>query len=76
MEQLRFLKGQCGEMMLRHEQERAKAVQINSQLNTQLDEQIANLRTIYNVEPTVDYALNFPSEEGGIGTLTREPNEG
>jgi hypothetical protein len=75
VEQLRTFKGQCGEMMLRHEQERAKAVQINSRLNAQLDEQIANLRSIYNVEPTVEYALNFPNEKGGMGTLTRESDK-
>ena len=62
---------QIGEMTLRHEQERARAVQLNSQLNQQWSEQINNLRSTYNVEPTVDYKLNFPTEEGGAGTFVR-----
>lgn len=63
---------QIGEMMLRHEQERARAVELNSKLNEQWKGQINNLRSIYNVEPTVDYELNFPTEEGGAGTFVRQ----
>ena len=62
---------QIGEMTLRHEQERSRAAQLNSQLNQQWSEQINNLRSTYNVEPTVDYELNFPTEEGGAGTFVR-----
>lgn len=72
---LRNLKMQIGEMTLRHEQERSNAVLINSQLNERFNQQIAALRTTYNVEPTVDYALNFPSVEGEAGTFTREPDK-
>ena len=68
-------KRSVGDMTLRQEQERAKALEINSQLNRQLQEQIEVVRTIYNVEPTVEYVLNFPTEKGGIGTLTREPDK-
>jgi hypothetical protein len=68
-------KRNVGDMTLRHEQERANALEINSQLNRQLGEQIDAVRTIYNVEPTVEYVLNFPTEKGGIGTLTREPDK-
>ena len=61
-----------GEMTLRHEQERSRAAQLNSQLNQQWAEQINNLRSTYNVEPTVDYELNFPTEEGGAGSFVRQ----
>ena len=71
MKAVENLKIQIGEMTLRHEQERARAVQLNSDLNQQWAEQINNLRTIYNVEPTVDYELNFPTEEGGTGSFVR-----
>ena len=71
IESIKSLKAQIGEMTLRHEQERARAVQLNSDLNQQWEEQINNLRTIYNVEPTVDYELNFPTEEGGTGSFVR-----
>ena len=71
IESIKSLKTQIGEMTLRHEQERARAVQLNSDLNQQWEEQINNLRTIYNVEPTVDYELNFPTEEGGTGSFVR-----
>ena len=71
IESIKSLKTQIGEMTLRHEQERARAVQLNSALNQQWEEQINNLRTIYNVEPTVDYELNFPTEEGGTGSFVR-----
>ena len=60
-----------GEMTLRHEQERLRAVELNSRLNKQWSEQMNNLRSTYNVEPTVDYELNFPTEEGGAGTFVR-----
>ena len=62
-------------MTLRHEAERARAVQLNSNLNQRWTEEINDLRSIYSVEPTVDYALNFPTEEGGTGTFVREPSE-
>ena len=62
---------QIGEMTLRHEQERARAVELNSRLNEQWKEQINNLRSTYSVEPTVDYELNFPTEEGGAGSFVR-----
>ena len=71
IETQRRLKEQIGEMILRHEQERAAALKLNSDLNQQWAEQINNLRTIYNVEPTVDYELNFPTEEGGTGSFVR-----
>ena len=72
MESQEKLLRQVGEMTLRHEQERARAVELNSRLNEQWKEQINNLRSIYNVEPTVDYELNFPTEEGGAGTFVRQ----
>ena len=62
---------QIGEMTLRHEQERARAVELNSRLNEQWKQQINNLRSTYSVEPTVDYELNFPTEEGGAGSFVR-----
>lgn len=71
MESQQKLREQIGEMTLRHEQERARAIQLNSNLNQRWVEQINNLRTIYNVEPTVDYELNFPTEEGGTGSFVR-----
>ena len=71
MESQAALLKRIGEMTLRHEQERSRAVQINSQLNQQWSEQIEGLRSTYNVEPTVDYELNFPTEEGGAGTFVR-----
>jgi nitrate reductase NapAB chaperone NapD len=75
MESMKNLKGIIGEMILRHRAELDKAIEINSNLNTQFNKQIAGLRTIYNVEPTVDYTLNFPSEVGGSGTFTRQSDE-
>ena len=72
---IKNLKVMVGEMALRHEEERYRAVDLNKKLNAQLQEQINNLRTIYSVEPTVDYALNFPSEEGGSGNFTRQSDE-
>jgi len=71
MDAMKSLKVQIGDMTLRHETERARAVQLNSDLNQQWTVQINNLRTIYNVEPTVDYELNFPTEEGGTGSFVR-----
>ena len=71
MDAVKSLKVQIGEMTLRHEQERARAVQLNSDLNQRWAEQINNLRSTYNVEPTVDYELNFPTEEGGTGSFVR-----
>ena len=75
LEAQRVLREQIGEMTLRHEAERARAVQLNSNLNQRWTEEINDLRSIYSVEPTVDYALNFPTEEGGTGTFVREPSE-
>jgi len=73
---LRLLKIQAGETMLRHEAERQQILLLNERLNQQAQQQIQQLRTIYNVEPNVDYTLNFPSEEGGEGSLVRvEPDE-
>jgi len=75
-ESLRLLKIQAGETMLRHEAERQQILLLNERLNQQAQQQIQQLRTIYNVEPNVDYTLNFPSEEGGEGSLVRvEPDE-
>ena len=75
-ESLRMLKIQAGEAMLRHEAERQQILLLNERLNQQAQQQIQQLRTTYNVEPTVDYTLNFPSEEGGEGSLVRvEPDE-
>jgi len=61
--------------VLRHRDELDRALEINSKLNTKFREQIVGLRTIYNVEPTVDYALNFPSEEGGTGSFTKQSED-
>ena len=75
IEGMKNLKMQLGEMLLRHEAERAAAVELNSKLNERMAEQIMELRSIYNVEPTVDYALNFPTEDGGTGSLVCSTNE-
>jgi hypothetical protein len=75
MANIKNLKVMIGEMALRHEEERYRSVDLNKKLNAQLNEQIITLRTIYNVEPTVDYALNFPSEGGGPGNFTRQSDE-
>jgi len=75
LDNIRVAKQQIGEMTIRQEQERSGAIAIFSQLNTQLQQQIDELRTIYNVEPTVDYALNFPSEKGGVGTFVSQSKE-
>jgi len=71
LESLKQLKRAAGEMFIRHEEEKAEALVINSNLNAQMQQQIRVLRTTYNVEPTIDYALNFPSEEGGLGSFVR-----
>ena len=47
MKAVENLKIQIGEMTLRHEQERARAIQLNSDLNEQWAEQINNLRSTY-----------------------------
>ena len=72
LEQLKQLKSAAGEMLIRHEEQRAQIMAVNSNLNAQMQQQIRDLRTTYNVEPTIDYALNFPSEEGGSGSFVRE----
>ena len=72
MESIKTLKVLGGEMLLRHESERAEFVRINNKLNEQQQKQIDDLRTIYNVEPTVDYALNFPMGEEEEGSLVRQ----
>lgn len=75
-ESLRLLTIRAGETMLRQEAERQQILLLNERLNQQAQQQIQQLRTTYNVEPTVDYTLNFPSEEGGEGSLVRvEPDE-
>ena len=75
-ESLRLLTIRAGETMLRQEAERQQILLLNELLNQQAQQQIQQLRTTYNVEPTVDYTLNFPSEEGGEGSLVRvEPDE-
>ena len=75
VESMKNLKMQLGEMLIRQEAERAAAVELNSKLNERMAEQIMELRSIYNVEPTVDYALNFPTEDGGLGSLVRNTDE-
>tara|TARA_B100000073_G_scaffold239659_1_gene200736 strand:- start:268 stop:666 length:399 start_codon:yes stop_codon:yes gene_type:complete len=75
VESMKNLKMQLGEMLIRQEAERAAAVELNSKLNERMAEQIMELRSIYNVEPTVDYALNFPTEDGGAGSLVRSTDE-
>ena len=72
LDQLKQLKSAAGEMLIRHEEQRAQIMAVNSNLNVQMQEQIRDLRTTYNVEPTIDYTLNFPSEEGGSGSFVRE----
>lgn len=70
-EQLKQVKSAAGEMLIRHEEERAEVMRINSNLNARMQQQIHDLRTTYNVEPTIDYTLNFPFEEGGSGSFVR-----
>jgi len=76
IEQLRQLKMLAGEILMRQEQERTQVLQHNSQLNAKMQEQIDELRTTYDVEPTVDYALNLPSQEGEVATFVRHDKEG
>ena len=71
MESVRQLKGLGGEMLIRHEKEKADFFKVNNALNEQTQRQIADLRTTYNVEPTVDYALNFPTGEEEQGSFVR-----
>ena len=75
VEQIRQLKILAGEMLLKQETDKKQMVELVSQLNQKMREQIGELRSIYNVEPTVDYALNFPTGDGDLGTLTREDPE-
>jgi len=76
IEQLRQLKMLGGEILIRQETERMQLVQHNSKLKMKMQEQIDELRTTYDVEPTVDYALNLPSQEGEVGTFVRRDEEG
>ena len=71
LEQLKQLKIAAGEMLIQHEEQRAQVMAVKSNLNAQMQQQIRDLRTTYNVEPTIDYTLNFPSEEGGSGSFVR-----
>lgn len=72
MESVKKLKGLGGELLIRHEKERVNFLKVNNALNEQMQRQIADLRTTYNVEPTVDYALNFPLEEDEQGSFVRD----
>jgi len=72
MESIKLLKGFGGEMLIRHEKEKVEFFKVNNALNEQVQRQIADLRTTYNVEPTVDYALNFPTGEEEQGSFVRE----
>ncbi len=76
VEQLRQLKMLGGEILIRQETERMQMMQHNSQLKAKMQGQIDELRTTYDVEPTVDYALNLPSQEGEVGTFVRRDEEG
>ena len=76
VEQLRQLKMLGGEILIRQETERTQLVQHNSKLKTKMQEQIDELRTTYDVEPTVDYALNLPAYPGEVATFVRHDEEG
>ena len=71
MESIKRLKGLGGELLIRHEKERVDFLKVNNALNEQMQRQITDLRTTYNVEPTVDYALNFPVGEEEQGSFVR-----
>tara|TARA_B100001250_G_scaffold95986_2_gene80267 strand:+ start:8391 stop:8819 length:429 start_codon:yes stop_codon:yes gene_type:complete len=71
MQSIKNLKGLGGEMFLRHEQEKAEFIKANNALNAQMTQQILDLRTTYNVEPTIDYVLNFPAGEEEEGSFVR-----
>lgn len=72
---IKMIKMQVGELTLKYDADRTTAQQLISQLNQKMAQQIDELRSTYNVEPTVDYALNFPMEDGTTGSFVRTPNE-
>ena len=39
--------------------------------NDEINELLKDLRTTYNVDPDVDYELNFPEEEGGLPSFKK-----
>tara|TARA_Y100001938_G_C7992758_1_gene380365 strand:- start:327 stop:701 length:375 start_codon:yes stop_codon:yes gene_type:complete len=39
--------------------------------NDEINELLKGLRTTYNVDPDVDYELNFPEEEGGLPSFKK-----
>lgn len=68
---IRMLKSNLGELVLKYEKDRSVALDMSLKLNEKLAEQIAHLRTIYNVEPTADYTLNFGTPGVSSASLTR-----
>ena len=67
----------AGEMLLRHERDRRRAVEMHDQINARIQVEIEGLRTSYNVDPSTDYQLNFPQVEGEAGSFVRlDPEEG
>ena len=50
--------------------ERAYMDRIKSN-NDEINKLLNDLRTTYNVDPDVDYELNFPEEEGGLPSFKK-----
>lgn len=50
--------------------ERAYMDKIKSN-NDEINKLLNDLRTTYNVDPDVDYELNFPEEEGGLPSFKK-----
>ena len=76
MKSLEEAKKGAGEMLLRHERDRRRAVEVHDQINARIQEEIDGLRTSYNVDPSTDYQLNFPQVEGEAGSFVRLKPEG
>lgn len=65
------IKNMVGELRLQYLGQEQKYRDKINENNGTIDETIKALRTIYNVDPDVDYELSFSEEEGGLPSFRK-----